>query len=38
MPAVRPELVEGDGWLAQDRLGAKIFIEVVLLNILSVNI
>ncbi len=22
IPAVRPELVEGDGWLAQDRLGA----------------
>ena len=35
IPAVRPELVEGDGWLAQDRLGAKSFVEVFLLNILS---
>ncbi len=37
IPAVRPELVEGDGWLAQDRLGAKNFVEVVLLIILSVS-
>jgi len=38
IPAVRPELVEGDGWLAQDRLGAKNFVEVVLLSVLSVRI
>ncbi len=38
IPAVRPELVEGDGWLAQDRLSAKQFVVVILLNILLAKI